>query len=152
MQKRGNKSGQFYFVAAVILIAILIGFSSIVNYSKKRTTTKISDIREELKIESEKILDYETYTRDSKIENFTKDYSDYVGEDIEIYFITGTNPGIEAYKYEGDQRININPTITGNKINVPLYGLNYEFNLKPGKNFYFILSQDINGENHVLTG
>jgi len=38
-----------------------------------------------------------------------------------------------------------------NVITVTLNGVNYEFELKTGQNFYYIVSQNISGERYVVT-
>ena len=57
--RRGwNKSGQFYLIAAIVIISVIIGFTSIANYSKKKSSEKMNDLRDELQIETSKILEY----------------------------------------------------------------------------------------------
>ena len=51
--KRGNKRGQLYLIAALIIVFVIIGFFSLGNYAKKqKTDVKIYDIAKELEIET----------------------------------------------------------------------------------------------------
>ena len=59
MQKRRwNKSGQFYLIAAIVIISVIIGFTSVANYSKKKSSEGMNELRDELQIETAKILEY----------------------------------------------------------------------------------------------
>ena len=158
--KKKNKAGQFYLFAAIIIISLIIGFAVISNYSKTRTSTKIYDLGEELKIESAEVLDYGTYNEYSKEEmkdllgNFTEVYSEYAGKDVAIFFISGNKEGVEIYDYpeEGGEGIGEEQVeIIGEKIIVTVDEIKYEFSLKSGENFYFIISQKIDGEKHIIT-
>ena len=74
MRERGKK-GQFYLIAAILLIAILIGFSSTTNFSRNKPQPKLIEIRDELRLEGEKVLDYKIYNSESKFEDFDRYYS-----------------------------------------------------------------------------
>ena len=53
-----NRRGQFYLIAAIVIISVIIGFTSIANYSKKKSSEKMNDLRDEMQIETAKILEY----------------------------------------------------------------------------------------------
>lgn len=53
-----NRRGQFYLIAAIVIISVIIGFTSVANYSKKKSSEKINDLRDEMQIETAKILEY----------------------------------------------------------------------------------------------
>ena len=178
-QKRGQliikqKRGQFYLIAAFIIIAIILGFVVISNYAKSKTTIRLYNLKEDLQIESENVLEYGTYNEFDEnqirdlLEDFTETYSTYVGEGIDIYFVFGNREKITVAGYqEVTSTIYIEDSSmmltkgeyvseefypVGNKVIVTMDGTEYEFKLKPGENFYFVISQEIGGEEHVVTG
>ena len=151
-----EKRGQFYLIAAIIIVGLLISFITVFNYSKKEENVIVNDLENELKIESQKVLDYSFVSGDDKISQFGKDYSSYIGNEIEIHFITGKDPNIKAYQYinriEVDSSENLQIDNQNNKIIFTLDGTDYEFDLTSGENFYFIISQQLKGETYVATG
>jgi hypothetical protein len=175
--KRGEKRGQFYLIAAIIISVILIGFMAISNYLIKPGTVSLEDTRDELSIESEKVLDYGTYNSFSEgnmkelMENFSEDYINHVQQGKDSYFIFGSTGQIELVGYsqednviyidagEGQTPVEMNAgeiashdfNPTQENVSVQLNGSNYEFELKQGQNFYFIISEEIGGEEHVAT-
>ncbi|MFH1585364.1 MAG: hypothetical protein ABIB79_01185 [archaeon] len=114
MEKEGvGNKGQFYLLAAVIIVAIIIGFAAISNYSNREVSKKIYDLGEELGIESAKVLDYGTYNELSEtnmtnlLTTFIEAYSEY-GEIQKLYFIFGNADEINFYAYhqiEGEHEI-----------------------------------------------
>jgi hypothetical protein len=172
----GSKKGQFYLFAAIIIIALILGFAAITNYSKTQSSVKLYDLGEELSIESENVLDYGTYNEyDSSnmsnlLEHFRVSYVDFAGEGKELYFIIGNKNGIYLYSYTeiygGTVSVDVGGkyskfqisnrqveqtklNVEGDKIKVVIEGITHEFDLKPGENFYFVITQEIGGEKHV---
>jgi hypothetical protein len=157
--KKGDKSGQFYLVATIVIVGLVIGLALILNYSNKSSSYEAEEIAKELSIESEKVMDYDTFNSADEFENFANAYSSYAGEEKEIYFIkvNGTNVSDrEAYRYIGETKNNFNNNLTvdvdNKKISLYLYDNYYSFNLEEGKNFYFVLIYDNKGERYVYTG
>lgn len=149
-----NKKGQFYLVAAIVIIVIIIGLSSVTNISRVSDSERLEDIKEELSIEGERVLDYESRTGISQFKDFTQRYEKHIGDSIDMYFVYGNESELGVYKYVNNLEEPVDWTISGNKIEVTIdNGEVYQFDLKSeGKNFYFILSQDIGGERYILTG
>lgn len=172
-----NKMGQFYLAAAIVIVVIIIGFAAIQNYTRKQSSIQLYDIKEELGIEGGKVLDYGTYNLDSDedkeqlLQDFTSNYSEYAGEGKNLYFIFGNTQKIYVIKYEevvsgsisinvGSRRSGLQTFIKGgeittyvpegNEVTLTIGGLDYDFTLKRGENFYFIISQEIGGEQHVV--
>lgn len=163
---RCEKSGQFYLIATVIIIAVVIGFAAISNYAQKQDSVKIYDLGEELSIEVENVLDYLAFNDDDKLDDFLQDYSDYAKtKDIDIYFIFGNNIEITARIYKNVAGVSLNginlifndpyseatysnpPT----QIKLAINDTEHVFELKPGENFYFIILQEIDNEKYVIT-
>jgi hypothetical protein len=179
-----NSRGQFYLLAAIVIIVIIAGFAAVSNYAQKKTSVKLYDVKDELGIESGKVLDYGTLKGDridtdgdgiadtDIIEHFTDQYDKYAGEDKEIFFIFGNyeevvlityadiSPGtIEIvagetkaeYDVPGREIIKevITPTESG-EVSIKIEENVYDFILKPGENFYFVISQTIGEEEIVV--
>ncbi len=149
MAKRWDKHGQFYLIAALAIISLIIGFAILTNSLEKNEFNKVNYLKEELEIEGEKVVDYGIFTGDRKIEDFTKNFSDYAGKDIDIYYITGNESNMKAYNYTNSIPFTQDPV---NKIvNITVDGREYRFKITPGENFYFVISQDINEEKYIAT-
>jgi hypothetical protein len=175
MIKRLNKRGQFYLIAAIIIAAILMGFITMSNYSTKWESISVQDMGEELKIESEKVLDFGTYNAYSQNQmkdlmgNFSENYTNYVRNDKDSYFLYGDSSQITIAGYSQSDKIikadagagqvllsmkggkitfhDINPASA--KIILIIDETDYEFELKSGENFYFILFEESGGQKYV---
>ena len=172
-----KKRGQFYLIAAIIIITIILGFAAISNYSKKTSSTKVYDLAEELGVESGKVLDFGTYSEYNEtemsglLENFTETYIDYAGEGRSLYFIFGNYKKIIVVAYQDLNSGNLSVEGTesplvitkgtsisgefipeGNKVKIIINEAEFEFELKPGENFYFVIFQEIGDEQQVITG
>src|SRR3972149_295878 len=100
--KRGDKRGQFYLVAAIIISVIVLGFVNMSNYSRKQETTNIQNIGQELSIESEKVLDYATYNEPDEnpiMKDFADDYITNLREGKDSYFLFGNSGLITVVGY-----------------------------------------------------
>lgn len=144
------KRGQFYLIAALVIASILVGFVTLSNYSDRRTFVRVDNLKEELEIESGRVLDYGILNNDYQIENFTKNFSDYAGEDVDIYYIVGNETSLSAYKHNSSGQT-LTTAINNGKVKVTIEGDDYEFNINPGENFYFIIIQKIGGEKYIAT-
>ncbi len=166
VQAWSNKRGQIYLIAAMAIIALMAGLILITNTSKKIINTRVEKLAEELGVESGKILNQGAYTGVYSWNSFTRNFSSYVREDVEIIYIVGnrTTPPIgpdvinmDTFTYDNGNKITIPSSITSYGspvkyvINVQKYDTNYTFEIRKGENFYFIISQEINGEIYVAT-
>lgn len=172
-----NKRGQFYIFTAIIIITLVAGFIFVSNYAKRKASIKLYDIKEELGIESGNVLDfgvYNEYNEDQMkalLESFVKTYVDYAGEGKNLYFIFGNTNTITTVAYqdlvEEEASINVGGAIdyslviggepqefspSGNLVKIQVGEDEYKFTLKEGENFYFVISQEVEGEKHVITG
>jgi len=175
-----KKRGQFYLVAALIIIAIILGFFIIQNTINKDVPMKIYELRDNLKDESVKVMDYGTYSEfdEEQMKNlltgFITDYSEKYGEDInQLYFIFGNLENVTVIGYQdlnetviqvdvgkGESPLIINKgepssgsySPEGEIVKIVLEGYEYEFKLKPGENFYFIIVMKKGGEIYIETG
>jgi hypothetical protein len=175
MIKRGDKTGQFYLIAAIILATLIIGIVTISNYAKKESNLKLHALKEEIQIESAYVLDYGLlkYKSSSEAEfytlllNFTKNYIDYQGQGKDLYFIFGDQNNITVTGYqELNKRVSLDGSVittssgefiggidpTGTDIILTINDSSYDFEIKSGENFYFILSQEVNKGEYIITG
>jgi hypothetical protein len=184
-KKRMNKGGQFFLIAAITIIIVIVSVITISNYTEKKNEVKLYDLKQEMGIESQQVLDYGTYNNlDSNemrtlMENFIRNYVGYIEEQKNIYFIFGNKQEINALGYqEIDEEsvcIKLNPP-EGNSQNTECIPLEmqqtqtfssgegsinvvvirienneYQFRLKPGENFYFVIWQKSGGQKTVVT-
>ncbi len=179
--KRVNKKGQFYLITAIIISIIVIGFIALNNYSKRQTSTKLYDLGEELGIESSNILDFGTYNQYDEtqmaelISSFIANYSDYIEEGNDLYFLFGDQSGVTVIAYS-QLVTSINVSVNGipqemaidadgetkefdvpdgqtqiNEVVITIEGIDYRFELNAGENFYFVISQDLGDDQYVIT-
>jgi len=172
-----NKRGQFYLLAAIIIIGVIIGFVAISNYAERRAAIKIYDLKEELEIESANVLDYGTYSElnETQMEVLIKHFIEqYAAYEENIYFIFGDEQKINIIGY-CELATNISVTETGGgstililddggevtheatngkikEVIIEIEGEEYKFSLKHGENFYFIIYFEIGEETYVATG
>ncbi len=166
-----NNRGQFYLIAAIVIIAIIIGFAAVSNSARKLDQTRVYDLGEELGIEGEQVLDYGLVTNDFKIEDFTSRFADYAEEEkTNILFIFGDDQGkIRVRTYEelvvgsigiGTTKTNITRTgrvdeiidpdlLEDDIVTIKFGETNYDFELKPDQTFYFIIYKKGEGEDYV---
>jgi len=177
MVKRGDKTGQFYLIAAIILATLVIGIVTISNYARKESNLQLHALKEEIQIESAHVLDYGLYKKLSDagfytlLLTFTEDYIDYQGKNKDLYFIFGNQNNITVTGYqETEKEVNISSgssqaiitnedgEFTGGiapEIDIVILSIGntlYEFELNRGENFYFILSQKVNRGEYIITG
>lgn len=158
MEKEGeilyNKRGQFYLMVSMIIIAVIVGLISVHNMARGKPVAKISHLENELEIESEYVLDYHLNTNQEVLDKFTRNYSDYLGEGSNIiYILENETDDLEVFEYNsstGDRR-DINYFLESEEIKVPVDSTNYTFELRDGKDFYFIITKENFGEKHVVT-
>ena len=152
--KRGNKSGQFYLIAAFAVISILIGIVSIQNYSKaKKSFPAIYDMKKELETEAGYVLEYgiaNNLNNTQLMENFTAVFSNS-SKDTEFYFVFGKGENLSAYKYFGGARETEEYRIETNKVILTVNNLEYKFNITQGENFYFVIYNEEQGEKYIAT-
>jgi len=180
MIRRGEKSGQFYLLAAVLIIVLIIGFFVVQNYSSNKSSSEIYDLGKALKNEGQWIVQY-GIVHDSEIdaikENFSQSFYLYSnpGENRKMFFIFGDDKGItDVFLFQlvslgeygiGNQRFEIEEqkleirsgdefcTKENEKVKCTFLGQEYPpFELSPGESFYFLISQSIEGEQYVTSG
>lgn len=174
--RKGNKRGQFYLVAAIIIVAVIIGLAGVSNYAKQQPKVTVYDLGEELNIESGEVVQYGVfnYAGDdnnlmSFLGNFTELYTQYAGEGKDLYFVYGDESNVVVLKYEDVLKGEISvgesstykvkgkvvkeeqQTPNENMINVTIGETNHQFTLTPGENFYYVLAEEVGNEKHIVS-
>ncbi len=171
-----KKRGQFYILAAIIIISFLIGTVIYTNYARiKKEKEQIYDLGEELSLETGSVYDYGIYSQENTeqlIEYWLGNYSEYRGNIAgDWIFIYGNASGITilnfTQKSSGDICIQIpgsnacaefERTVVGSRRFTP-EGTNFTvkfkdfkktFDLKEGENFFFIISNE--GQTTIKNG
>ncbi len=156
-----RKKGQFFLIAALIIIGVLIGLGTIYNsFSSKEEDTTVYDLSKEINFESSRVLDnglYSSLSSDqikSNIDNLTSYYQKQnLGNDIAIIYGNSQNATLILIENKGTGSIGIdtggapitviNPTANKKIIQtIPNPGGNINIKLNSTFNFPFILSQN----------
>lgn len=174
-----NKRGQFYIIAAVIIV---ITFSSIMGiYTSAKTFPEpktINDLSSDLKEEGPRIVDYGIYNNkdiNNLVYNFSgNDYANYFLEkttNANLVIIYGNKTSLEGIRYSRNLRGSISTTLGGevtwqitgpytektaiqidsneNNIMVNILNQNYSFMLRNNEMFYFVMIDQENEEVYV---
>lgn len=155
-----NKRGQFYLIAAIIIVAIILGFATTSNSLKKEEFTELGDLAKELEIESQAVIDHAVLNNlDVKVQLglFAEAYAPYSSAE-NLYFIIGDSGGIEVGGYHKLYSGSI--SVNGVELNIPqgvytsnsytsppnpttliINELDHVFDLEDGTNFYFVVAK-----------
>ncbi|MEK6909159.1 MAG: hypothetical protein AABX23_03850 [Nanoarchaeota archaeon] len=168
-----NKRGQVFLMAALIIVGIVISLVRISNQSTTRDKPEaFFDLGDEINFETKRVLDYGVVTSSNVsrlASQLLNSYSENIGNQDVAFVYGNAQTGIYAYYYESVQVVGvtlldgilvpitiqsgeeIEAEYTGasNSVRIRIEGVDYVFNLKPGQNFYFVLSKDEDGEKFV---
>lgn len=173
MQKRG----QFFLIAAVIIVSAVISITSVMNSARVQPKPEeFYSISDEIKFETYRVMDYGVYyQRDGEglARDFLEDYAPYIAQDRAI-FIVGNENGVRAFYFQsnalggsinivtGQSTVlpirhprNVDAVVTrnaDNSISVILDGQEYSFRLNDGQNFFFVMAREEQDETFVRTG
>ena len=168
-----DKIGQFYLISAIILAAIIMSIVVVSNYSKKQGYADLNDLKEELQIESAKVLDYgisnslSQSAMNQQLKDFSQIYIDMESRDKNLYFVFGNQNNITLKGYQNtNHAVSLDSTSVtssageflgsidpvGSSTTLRIDENAYIFALKNGENFYFIISREIEDEEYVVTG
>jgi hypothetical protein len=146
-----SKGGQFYLISSMIIVTLIIGIVAVSNYARAKPGPKIYNIKTELGNELEKVLEYKIYSGEDKTEDFAKDFSEYAGSTVKIYFIFSNPSDTNAFYYENGEKKILDSSQNGNEVNVSVGGIQYSFENTAKENAHFIIVENINNENYVAT-
>jgi hypothetical protein len=103
-----NKRGQFYIIAAIIVILAISGIISVATYAVAKPSPKtIYDLSDDLKKEGTRIVDYGIYSQEHIVKllhNFTdKEFAPYFlskTENANILFVYGNGTELYGVRYD----------------------------------------------------
>jgi len=101
-----EKKGQFYIIAAVIIIMVLSGLVAVVNYARaKPEPVKFYDLSDQFYSEVSKVIDYGVINNQdvsTEIEKFTRTFITYSNSKepgIDFVFVYGNTTGATIYSH-----------------------------------------------------
>ena len=170
-----NQKGQVFLMAAIIIAGLLFGLTKISNRGVAREEPEsFYDLADEIGFEAKRVLDYGVITGQPSA-GFTfqllNSYSEYISDE-DVVFIFGNATGVYAVYYQTFTNLNtvslggigfpitvtlasqtpviLQPLPNGVSVaTVRVRGNDYNFNLRPGQNFYFVLIKEEEGEQFV---
>ena len=171
-----KKRGQFYLISAIILATIIVSLIVITNYSKKDDYTELENLKDEIQIESAKVIDsginnqLAQPTMNQRVQDFTQQYINSQSRDKNLYFVFGEDDNITLNGYQNEPHDvfldsiqvtsasgspgaflgTIDPATSD--VNLTIDENSYIFTLKNGENFYFLISKQARGGDYVITG
>lgn len=150
--KKGKK-GQFYLIAAIAIITLALGVILVYNYSDQSGGSRVKELAQELQTESSKVLNYQDYSSDYKIEEFTQNFSEYAGKRIEIIYLIGEESNFQVYRFDelGQKQNYLDYVENAGTVSININSSVYNFELREGQNFYFIMYQQEGGNKYVET-
>jgi len=174
-----NKRGQFYIVAAIIIVLILAGITSVRTYAIVRPEPRaIQDLGSELQEETSRIVDYGIYNSSEDLtallNNFTDEkFAPYFLQkttETAIVFVYGNKTDLFAVRYKEEVTGGVSATLGGSisswtqvkefaervsvdtstePIKVIILDKTFEFDLQGNQMFYFVILKEKNGETYV---
>jgi hypothetical protein len=147
-----KKRAQFYLIAAIAIITLILALVLVFNYSRSEDNLLIYELAEELDTESTKFLEYSAVSGGYDWRAFTSNFSRYAGHDVEIIYFVESGGTKDAFKYDEFGNYQVMPyTDNGNSVTISVADTDYTFQLREGEDFYYIISQYIGGERYVAT-
>ena len=170
-----NKKGQFYLVAAIIIVLAVSGIASVKTYAIiKSKPRKIENIGSELKEETMRIVDYGIYSQENLtriLNNFTdSEFAPYFlkkTEGTSIVFIYGNKNDLYSVQYLEKDTGTVFATLGGaspqwqpvveyanrskledfgDTVNITVLDRDFEFEIMDNEMFYFLITQEKDGE------
>jgi len=174
-----NKRGQFYILAAIILIFIVISLSGVFSYAATTPEPKtIDNLASDLEKETPRIVDYGIYKKEdlnTLLESFTtSEFAPYFLQKTEtanIVFVYGNKNELNSVQYKeevtGTVTANIGTGVsweivgnyaeitdltvnpTDTYVEVEILGQTYRFDLRDNEMFYFLIVHEKEDERYV---
>ena len=138
-----KKRGQFYLVAAMIIIAVLVAVFSITNFvSKSKTNNELKILEEELNMEIIKNFEY------IGINNLDLSASNIIWENFADAQISNLKSNKDVVFIWGDEDY----LVSGGQIIIKEETNEYIFDFKKGQHFYYLISKEYKGERTIIKG
>ncbi len=171
-----KRNGQVFLMAAIILAGILLTLTRITNRSTSKNEPEVFyDLSEEIDFEVKKVLDYGVISGGQNLGTMASElinnYNEYISRE-DVVFIYGNRSDVSAIYYQNLNNLNavslgsisapVNIVLASqtpvqvkllSSINsvatITINNIEYNFNLKSGQNFYFVLIKKEGGEKYV---
>ncbi|MFA5993132.1 MAG: hypothetical protein WC796_05490 [Candidatus Pacearchaeota archaeon] len=171
--KKEDKKGQYFLIAAIIIVVVILGLAVGINNTlvTKKDSSKTYDLSKELKLESESVVNYGIFNQQNLqnvLDSFVENYSHYIGEDNDVYFVYGNGQNINYTAYSVSDvgsisldlgtgapvKVDIKNGVlkkggqqtTSNSVNISIDDISYPFELSEGENFFFVIQEPRNNE------
>ncbi|PIN89572.1 hypothetical protein COU60_03100 [Candidatus Pacearchaeota archaeon CG10_big_fil_rev_8_21_14_0_10_34_76] len=173
-----NKRGQFFLIAALVIVGVLIGLSVVVNeVIVKEDKEYFYDISSEVGYETKRVMDFGEYRDGFESKELTSrflfDYVNYIGQDP-VIFIYGNSTDVSAFVFQeqdvgsiglntGEEKIipiqkrkdggkEANVLVKNGKVSIEIDSVNHEFEMNEGNNLFYIIMREENDEKLVAEG
>ena len=166
-----NKRGQFYLIAAIVIITIAAAFVTISNYISSQQTQDIYYLRDEIKIESSRTMDYIILNSANFRDTMTNFSEQYINNTFgnNFYFIFGNATSMTFLAYQsfeatitrdsidktndiGTDKIYIENFVPSQNVTLGINGNDYIFKLNVGNNYGFVISSEKGGQEYIVKG
>jgi hypothetical protein len=124
-----EKRGQFYLMAAIIIVVVLVGVATVTNIAITRQSAdeiKIYQLSQELELEGEQVVNFGIFNNrdvDDVLADFTEEYGEYISnQESDIYFIYGDKKGLNVIGYVAANLGNIGLDFGGQRIDLSVEG------------------------------
>ena len=169
MPKRIKKRGQFFFIAALVIVAILFGLGTVYTSIKsQKEDQSIYDLSKEISIEASQVIDNGVFLAISQekinenIENLTHYYAE-LNPNTDLVFIYGNQSLVYLLLYNNTIQGSVGISSGGSPANLQVVGrntqkstlsntdkvtvilpknINYHFNISQGQNFYIVIKRE----------
>ncbi len=174
-----NKRGQFYIIAAIIIILAVAGLASIRTYTTVTPKPRsIESVGSELREEGYRVVDFGVYNKENitkYLNNFTDIYAPYFLRktgNANAIFVYGNTSDLFSAKFDNVSTGRVSATVGGSnpswnmdtsfvnrtrvnfdpitrKVTVTIFNNPYEFDIKNNEMFYFVIIQEKDGEVYI---
>ena len=172
-----NKRGQVFLMAAILIAGIVVGISAIDTETETGSSNEaFYDLSEEVGFETKRVLDYGVFSVGNplqEVEGFFLKYQDYIARE-QVVLVVGDSSNMKVYYFsDNNGEVGISTGGGGSTFNIPItdFGgwdaevsadgalvnaiideITYEFSLRDGQNFFFVIIKHEDEEKFVATG
>ncbi len=111
-----GKRGQYFILAAVIIVIILLGMYAITSYTEMRPSqARIYDLSGNFLLEAQNVIDYGIYNDEDVnelLENFSYKFHEYAGNDTEFIVIYGNRSNLTIISFFQEE-VNVSEETAG---------------------------------------
>jgi hypothetical protein len=156
-----KRRGQFYLIAALVIVGIIAGIVSIYNFAKtSEEKTVVYDLTSEIDYEASQVIDrgiFQNLTEknlSSQLENIT-DYYSKVNPGSDLVIVYGNETTLTIIYYNNSESGSVGIWFGGSTISIPLesatkYKTTQEYS--PGENINVIIPPNINYNFYLAQG